>query len=374
MGIIRAFFDAGGGTFADQWKDIITVDAFGERDLLKPGYLKAQNRGRGSNLYGSEDIISNGSLFFVPENTAAIIYSQAGIEDFITEPGGFEYQNGQKSVFNRDGLFESLFTEWGHRIDFGGVPSDEKHIGFLNLRELRDIKFGTKGPLVYHDKFYEADMEVTSFGRFAVRVVNPLTVVRKFIPPNVRYYTLDDRKSREHLVAEFLQELITQVGGLSVEHRISELPSHMDLISKALLSDDQLMETWEERFGLRITQVAIESIQMSEESKELVRQYNEKRMDVSAYSGISPEDSDQAAKQKIADGIRENGFGDGGGMIFGMDMAREASAGFRGGGMAAITDPIDSQIEGLRKLKKLVDEGILTQEEFDAKKRKILEL
>ncbi len=34
----------------------------------------------------------------------------------------------------------------------------------------------------------------------------------------------------------------------------------------------------------------------------------------------------------------------------------------------------DEKIETLRKLKQLVDEGILSQDEFDAKKKEILEL
>ena len=114
---------------------------------------------------------------------------------------------------------------------------------------------------------------------------------------------------------------------------------------------------------------------MSDDSKELVHDFNEKKMDISAYSGLGKEESDMAAKQKVAEGIRENGFGDGGGMILGMDMAKAAAAGFRDDGKAMnFTDPIDSQIEGLRKLKALVDEGVLTQEEFEAKKKRILEL
>ena len=39
---------------------------------------------------------------------------------------------------------------------------------------------------------------------------------------------------------------------------------------------------------------------------------------------------------------------------------------------AAPAAPVDTTVDQIRRLKSLLDEGILTQEEFDAKKRKIL--
>ncbi len=111
MTIIQAFTGALGGTFADQWKDIITAGHFDEHTAVAPGVLKQTNNGRGTNYSGSMGVISNGSKIFVPENTAAFIFSQAGIEDIITQAGGYEYQNGQSSVFNGDGVKESLVEQ-----------------------------------------------------------------------------------------------------------------------------------------------------------------------------------------------------------------------------------------------------------------------
>lgn len=144
MGIIRAFTGAIGGTFADQWKDIITAGVFDEHVVVSPGIRKATNNGRGTNMYGSDGVISNGSKIYVPENTAAFIFSQSGIEDIITEAGGYEYQNGQSSVFNGDSFGKSIFGQVRDRIGYGGISSDNKQIAFVNLREIRDIKFGTK--------------------------------------------------------------------------------------------------------------------------------------------------------------------------------------------------------------------------------------
>jgi membrane protease subunit (stomatin/prohibitin family) len=111
MGIIKAFTGAIGGTFADQWKDIITAGHFDELTVVSPGIFQQSNNGRGSNSQGSNGVISNGSKIFVPENTAAFIFSQSGIEDIITESGGYEYQNGQESIFNGASVKNSIFKQ-----------------------------------------------------------------------------------------------------------------------------------------------------------------------------------------------------------------------------------------------------------------------
>ena len=76
MAIIKAFAGALGGTFADLWKDIITAGRFDEYVVVAPGVPRGTNNGRGSNEYGSEGVISNGSHIYVPENTAAFIFSE----------------------------------------------------------------------------------------------------------------------------------------------------------------------------------------------------------------------------------------------------------------------------------------------------------
>lgn len=123
-------------------------------------------------------------------------------------------------------------------------------------------------------------------------------------------------------------------------------------------------------YNSRIVKVAIENIEFTEASRELVRQYSEKKMGMKAYEDVSQRTSNIAAQQKIAQGIQDNGFGNDGGMIMGMNVAQ---------GLGAQAEPkqtlsFDQQIETLKKLKELLDAGILSKEEFDAKKKEIMGL
>lgn len=215
-------------------------------------------------------------------------------------------------------------------------------------------------------------------------------------------YSLDDPRARKQLLAEFLHSFTVAANSLSESFRISQLPMHADDIVHHIDADTANAGTWPARFGIELVAAAIENIELSEQSRELVRQFSEKKMSVRAYEGISQRAADVAAQQMIAQGVRDNGLGEGGAMLFGMNLAtgldpraaapagtfdagsaQHAASGVGMSGTGAVPGAtgaakafasLDDQIEALQKLKGLMDAGILSQDEFDAKKREILGL
>ncbi len=377
MGIVQAFRGALGATLADQWQDIITAGAFSEDTVVAPGVYQQTNNGRGSNFGGSADIISNGSKIFVPENTAAFIFSQAGIEEIVTQPGGYEYRNGQPSIFNGDGFTASLAQPAFDSFRFGGQPSGQKYVSFVNLREIRGLKFGTRGPMVYHDRFYQADLELTAFGTFSLRVVDAVAFVRNFLPANTRHYAFSSPEARRQISSEFMQALIVAVNALSAAYRISELPAHAGEISRAISDDGAALGSWIVRYGLDVVDVGIESIELSPESRDLVKRFAATRMKLGAFEGISQQASNVSAQQNISQGIRDHGLTNASGAIFGIGLAQSISpqtAAPVDRGTPPATPSLDDQIEAVKKLKELLDAGILSQDEFDTKKKQVMGL
>jgi membrane protease subunit (stomatin/prohibitin family) len=401
MGILKSINDAIGGTFADQWKEIITAGKFSEQMVVAPGIKQESNNARGANDNGSVGVISNGSIVRVPENTAAFIFSQAGIEQIITKSGEFVYQDGESSIFNRnnsktseddwsridnndgkqgffgDGLIKSIVNQTVDRVGFGGRAKTEKQISFVNLREIRGIKFGTPGPVLYHDNFYRADLEIIARGSYSVRVTDPTKFIREFLPVNVKFYSFSDAKVKSQISSEFIQSFMNAVNELSGQYKVSQLTSQGNEIAQAIIHDPANAGSWEERFGFKIVNVGIESIEFSADSKELVKKYTGDKMSLSAFEDISQSASNISAQQKVAEGIRDNGFGDVGGMFMGVNMAQmvnPVNGQMKQHNATKSEMTFDEQVEYLKKLKELLDMGILTQEEFDKKKREVLSL
>lgn len=370
MGIIKAFSGSISGTFADQWKDIITVNTFDELTVLQPGILKQSSRATFN--YGTPGIISNGSKILVPENTAAVIFNQSGIEEIITEAGGYEYNTGAKSIFSGDGFGKSIFREVGNRFSFGGNTDEYRIISFINLREIRGIRFGTKGPIMYHDLRYGVDLEIMTFGMFSIKVVNVETFVRNFLPANVNRYSFSDAKARTQLLSEFIQSLNIAINSLSSKYRISELPSKANEIVNCISEDQLNAGGWEERFGFRIVNVGIENIEYSETSRELVNKFSSSKMEWKVFDDVSQKTSNISAQQKIAQGVQNHGLGDMPGMALGMGLIQDVIP-------SATKDQkpemsFDDQIATVMKLKELLDNDIITKEEFEIKKKEVMDL
>ena len=327
----------------------------------------------------------------MPENTAAFIFSQSGIENIISQPGGYEYHDGQDSVFNGDGIGNSIFKQIGERIGYGGIASDYKQIAFVNLHEIRDIKFGTRGPLMYNDLFYGTDLEIFAYGSFTIQIGDPVRFIRNFVPANVTYYSFDDQRARSQILAEFLQSFTVALNALSTQYRISQLPAQANDIALKVANDGQNAGTWPARFGFNIVKIGIENIEFSPDSRALVQKYSANKMDLKAYEDVSQHASNVAAQQKIAHGVEAHGFGDAGAMMFGAAFAQgvnpvtgaQTNAAVAQQPMAAQQPAstaaapsmsVGEQLDAVKKLKELLDAGILTQDEFDSKKKQILGL
>ena len=372
MGIIKAFSGALTGTFADQWLEIVTSGHFDEQTAVAPGMIQTKNNSRGSNEYRSAGVLTHNSKIFVPENTAAVIFNQGGIEAVIIQPGGYIYENGQESVFDGKGIINPLANQIKERFKFGGQATAQTIIAFINLREIRNLKFGTRGPLLYNDIFYGTDLEIQAHGTFSLQITDPVCFVKNFLPANVISYSFSSKEAKAQLMGEFLQSFLVAVNKLSGTYRISQLPAQANEIENVISQDGNNAGTWEERFGFKLVRIGIQDIEFAPESRELVKQYSSNKMNLKAYDEVSQNASNIGAQQKIASGIEEHGLGDGGaGLVFGMNMAQGLN---QNAGVVQNNISLEQQIETVKKLKALWDEGILTQEEFETKKREIMNL
>lgn len=377
MGLINAGAGAVGGTLADQWVDFFTAPAFDEQTLVAPGVLRERNNGRGANKRGSTNIVTDGSRIAVPENTAVIITDGGGIVGVSTEPGYFVFRNdGQPSIFTGSDSWSSLVTQSWERFKFGGAPGQQQLIYFINLREVRNQKFGTPGPLPYKDfslvlpgSSQVPVLRLRARGQYSVRIVDPIRFFRNFLPSNVRTYTLADPAANSQLTQEFITAFQAAVQSLSRTTDIASLAAHGSELAAVLTSEGGPEGSWLERFGLEVVGVAISAIEYDQASRELMDKYNK---GVLLGGGVG----NAYAQATVADSALAMAEGGGGGTdMMGLAMGLSAVGGTVSGltqssapAAAAPTDPVAV----LGQLKVMFDQGLITQEQYAAKQEEVL--
>ena len=270
MGIIKAIGQAIKGGFGDQWLEVIEPDSMGDQTVFCRG-IKTRN---GQNVKGSEDTVSNGSLIRVYENQFMLLVDGGKVVDYTAEPGYYKVDNSSMpSLLNGD--FGGTLTETFNRIRFGGETPREQKVFYINLQEIKGIKFGTRNPINYFDAFYNAELFIRAHGTYSVKIVNPLQFYAEAIPRNKDYVEFADIS--EQYASEFLQALQSSINQMSADGtRISHVTSKALELGKYMAS--ALDQDWNQLRGMEIQAVGIASISYDEKSQELINLRNEGAM------------------------------------------------------------------------------------------------
>ena len=393
MGFIKAFTGALGGTFADEWKDFYvprgnvpaTAAIFGAEK-------KGTDAGRGENTKGSENIITNGSKIVVPEGTALITLQDGAITGCITEPGGFIFQsndqNSQSFLAGNSIISSTLKTSW-ERFKFGGIPAAEQIAIYVNLKEIPGNMFGTQSEIYWDDAYMNSQVGAITRGTYSLKIVDPILFVKNFVPadylrPNAPVFDFADMDNvaGTQLFNEVVGSLSAAFSNYTNDpdkgNRITKIQGDQIGFANSLSQAVEEGYRWKSDRGLEIVKVAITAIEYDEDTKRLLS-------DVKKADALSGARGNSFMQQSVARGFQAAGENNGAaGMAF-MGMGINGTANTIGAfnqPAQPIQQPTAQQApstaedpyEKLTKLKQLVDANVITQEEFDEAKKKLLGL
>ena len=314
MGLIKAAVDSVSGVLKDSWLEVIEPDSMSDSTVMVSG-VKTKN-GKSSNK-GDGNIVSNGSVIHVYPNMMMLLMDNGKVVDFCAQEGYYEVaQSSAPSLFNGE-LSETLKDTW-ERFKHGGTPSSTQKVYYINLQEIKGIKFGTPNAISYWDQKYDAELFLRAHGTYSIKITDPLKFYNEAIPRNAS--RCDIKEINAQYLDEFLGALQSSVNQMSVDGiSISHIGSKSLELSKYMAK--VLDEDWTETRGMEICSVGIASISYDDESKRLINMRNQGAMlkDAAIREGY--------VQGNISEGIKAAGSNTAGaaqafmGMGMGMNMA-----------------------------------------------------
>lgn len=411
MGFIKAFADAIGGTFADQWKDFITVPAgISPTSAIFPGQPQGQNAGRGANTKGSANVITNGSKILVPEGYALISMQDGAFTGLIAEPGGYEWRSddqNSKSIFAGDGILSPLVTTSWERFKFGGQPGSQQVVFYVNLKEIPNNRFGTQSEIYWDDAFLGTQVGAITRGTYTLKITDPLLFTKQFVPlaylqPGSPAFDFSDFDNPA--ASQLFNEVVSSLSAAfshytndpSKGNRIAKIQGDAIGFAQSLSAAVEEGYRWSTDRGLTIVKVALQAVEYDADTRALLS-------DVKKADALGGARGNSFLQQSVARGMQaagEQGGGAAGMAVMGMGMG--AAGGMMGGlqqqGVPQSYQQVPPQqaaptaetpaapapaapaaggediVAKLTQLKTLFDAGLITQADYDAAKNKALGL
>ena len=330
MGIIKAAINAVTGALADTWLEVIEAAPMGNNDVIVPGQAVDQ-KGRSQNKKGGENLVSNGSIIHVLDNQFMILVDGGKIVDYTATAGYYKVDNSAlPSLFN--GQFGDSIKESFSRIKYGGISSTSQRVFFLNLQEIRGIKFGTQNPVQYFDNFYESELFMRLHGTYSIKITDPFKFYMEVIPREV--ITNNEKftfamPAIQQFNDEFVSELGTAFNQYSADgFRVSHIASKTKEMGKYMA--DALDEDWNQLRGFQVTSVGMQPPAYDEESQKIVTERSKMASQVSYLKDAANQQAYMA--KSVGEGISGAGNNPGGAAIgfMGMNMAQNMGAGVMG--------------------------------------------
>jgi membrane protease subunit (stomatin/prohibitin family) len=306
--------------------------------------------------------IQYGASLTVRESQMAVFVNEGKIAD-VFGPGMYKLTTQTVPVLtylkNWDKLFESPF---------------KSDVYFFSTRQQIDQKWGTPQPITIRDKDFGA-VRLRAFGNYNFRVTDPKLFHTEISGTRDRYTTADLDGQLRGLV---LQNISAAIAASDIA--FLDLAANQLVFAQALAA--QLVPEFA-KIGLKLEGMTVQNVSLPEELQKILDQKIGMGM-VGNDMGKFMQYQTAQAIPKFAEGAGSGGgiagdaMGLGAGVALGQVLAQNLQQGLQGGAAqaasaaaAAAVKP-DDVMATLEKLGELKAKGILTQEEFDAKKAELL--
>ena len=295
---------------------------------------------------------------------------------------------GQQAIFVKGGQALDCFDPGTYTLSTGNIPLIDKLINlpfggdtpfsaevwFVNTTVKRDLKWGTPSPIPLMDQALGFPVSARAFGKWGARIID----VRSFVTQIVGSQTeTNSEKVHNYFIGQVVQIFTKCLGSIIARGEASILQIAALLSDLSSATSSEIAKDFE-KFGLELVNFNIESINIPEEEMNKVQEVFSKTLEAKelskvevggAFTTIKSFEVLNNAASNQSDGSVGSMLGAGIGLGAGLPIGGQLGQHLDVSGNKQTED----STEKLRKLKAMLDEGLITQDQFETKRDQILE-
>ena len=304
--------------------------------------------------------IQYGASLTVRESQMAVFVNEGKVAD-VFGPGMYKLTTQTIPVLtylrNWDKLFESPF---------------KSDVYFFSTRQQVDQRWGTPQPITVRDKDFGA-VRLRAFGNYSFHIADPKVFHTRISGTRDIYTVADIDGQLRGLTLQHISDAIAQSG-------IPFLDLAANQIEFARALSVEIGPAFE-AIGLKLDGMTVQNLSLPEELQKLLDQRIGMGMVGNDMGKFMQYQTAQAIPEMAkgaggGGGVAGDAMGLGAGIAMGQVLAQNLQKGLQGVDAAQAAAPAvvkpDDVMATLEKLGELKAKGILTQEEFDAKKAELL--
>ena len=291
------------------------------------------------------DEIKNASKLIVAPGQGCVVVYDGKVSGVLTEPDIYSMETANHP-FITSLLNLAQRSESEHKMRFY----------FFRTAEVVNVLWGTASPIKYIEPDYKLPVTLGACGNFSIKIADAGRMFTTLLGTMSNYSVAD---AQELVSSRIVAPLSSFLAEKAYPYR--EVDSHLMDLSNEL---KERTATELEQLGLELTDFRVNSVTFDEDTMERIGRIANMTAEQRAAAEV---DLDYVSMQKLEalrDAARNEGGLAGAGLQLGagVQLAKDV---FK-------TQAADDSTERLRKLKKLLDEQLITEEEYEKKKNEIL--
>ena len=299
------------------------------------------------------DEIKNASKLIVGPGQGAVLVYEGKVVDVLTEEGTFNLKTDNHPFFTTLVNLRQNF-ESEHKL----------HIYFYRKAQVTNQQWGTCSPVKFIDEQYNLPVEMGANGTFSYQISD----VEHFFKDIVGARTeVSNSEIRDLILGRLSQNIVTTIHKLGYSY--NQIDGHLTEIGQELAT---LLNEETQKLGFTLTDFRVDGTLFDEQTQERIGRIADVTADSQAAQAGGLTYAELEKLRALRDAARNEGGLSGSGvqMGVGLEMGKQMGAATQLMNERSTAD--DDLSRRLARLRLLRDENVITDADYEAKKRELL--